>query len=218
MPRQHVNQINDSQQAILEYIQDFILNEGRSPTFRDIQKGANISSLSMVSHHLNALRDAGVIDIKEGSSRGVWVHGLPKPSDFLRVPLVGVITCDGEHGVPTPEPDALRSAEEWIPVARSLVGNAKIDDLYALRASGDSMIDAMINDGDLIIMRRNFEYKDGGLYAVILNDKNETTLKRVFKEGKKLKLKPENPTLKPFYVDARAAQLQGRVICVVRAI
>ena len=92
-----------------------------------------------------------------------------------------------------------------------------MEDLYALRASGDSMIDAMINDGDLIIMHRNFDYKDGGLYAVMLSDRNETTLKRVFKDGKKFKLKPENPRLKPFWVDAQTIQLQGRVVCVVRA-
>ncbi len=216
MTRQN-QRITESQQSMLSFIQDYILTNGRPPTFRDIQRGANISSLSMVSHHLDALRDAGEIEFSEGSSRGVWVKGLPKPGDFMRVPMCGVITCDGEHGVPTPDADALRNAEDWIPVARSLVGNAKMEDLYALRASGDSMIDAMINDGDLIIMRRNFDYKDGGLYAVMLSDRNETTLKRVFKDGKKFKLKPENPRLKPFWVDAQTTQLQGRVVCVVRA-
>jgi repressor LexA len=209
--------ITETQQSMLEYIEDYILGNSRPPTFRDIQRGVNISSLSMVSHHLDALQEAGQIEFSEGSSRGVWVKGLPKPGDFVRVPLCGVITCDGEHGVPKEDSIDPKAAEDWIPVARSLVGTVKPDELYALRASGDSMIDAMINDGDLVIMKKSFDFKDGGLYAVLLNERNETTLKRVFKEGKKLKLKPENPNLKPFYVDAKAAQLQGRVVCVVRA-
>ena len=211
------NQITETQATMLGFIEDYILSNSRPPTFRDIQKGVKISSLSMVSHHLDALREAGQIEFSEGSSRGVWVKGLPKPGDFVRVALCGTITCDGEHGVPQEDSIDPRAADDWIPVARSLVGNVKPDELYALRASGDSMIDAMINDGDLVIMRKNFDFKDGGLYAIRLNDRNETTLKRVFKEGKKFKLKPENPSLKPYYVDAKVAQLQGRVVCVVRA-
>ncbi len=210
------NRITDTQEMMLAFIEDYILTNSRPPTFRDIQRGVKISSLSMVSHHLDALQEAKQIEFSEGSSRGVWVKGLPKPGDFVRVPMVGVITCDGEHGVPTPEADVLRSADDWIPVARSLVGNVKPEELYALKASGESMIDAMINDGDLVIMRKSFEYKDGGLYAVLINGK-DTTLKRVFKEGKRFKLKPENPGMQPFYVDAKNAQLQGRVVCVVRA-
>jgi repressor LexA len=210
--------ITETQQNMLGFIEDYILSHSRPPTFRDIQKGVKISSLSMVSHHLDALREAGQIEFSEGSSRGVWVKGLPKPGDFVRVAMCGTITCDGEHGVPQEESIDPKTAEDWIPVARSLVGDVKPDDLYALRASGDSMIDAMINHGDLVIMRKNFDFKDGGLYAIRFTDRNETTLKRVFKEGKRFKLKPENPELKPYYVDAKAAQLQGRVVCVVRAI
>jgi repressor LexA len=90
------------------------------------------------------------------------------------------------------------------------------EDLYALEVKGDSMIDALINDGDIVVMKRVADVRNGDLAAVLLTDKNETTLKRVFHEGKRLKLKPENPTMKPFYVDARHAQIQGRVMCVIR--
>ena len=116
--------------------------------------------------------------------------------------------------MPTPDADALRSADDRIQIARSLVKDT--DDLFALIASGDSMIDALIHDGDIIIMKKETDVKNGELAAVFLTEKNESTLKRVYKEGKRLKLKPENPTLKPFYVDARFAQIQGRVMCVIR--
>ena len=85
-----------------------------------------------------------------------------------------------------------------------------------LEVKGNSMIDALINDGDIVIMRRDQEVRNGDLAAVFLTDRNESTLKRVYREGKRLKLKPENPTMKPFYVDARYAQIQGRVVCVIR--
>jgi repressor LexA len=218
MARQSSTEITETQESILEFIEDYIVQNSRPPTYRDIQNGTKppISSLSMVKHHLNALEEGGHIEYIKGSSRGVWVSQLPKPGDFLKVPLCGVITC-GAGPAPTPDADALRNPEDWVTVARGLIGRTD-SDLYALRAKGDSMIDAMINDGDLVILRKTSELQNGGLYAVFLNDKNESSLKRVYQEGKRLKLKPENPTLKPFYVDARHAEIQGKVVCVVRQV
>jgi repressor LexA len=132
--------------------------------------------------------------------------------DVISIPLVGRIVAS--EPAPTPEADALRDAENSVQIARSLVGSE--DGLYALEVKGNSMIDALINDGDIVVMRSNTEVKNGDLAAVFLTDRNESTLKRVYREGKKLKLKPENPTMKPFYVDARHAMIQGKVMCVIR--
>jgi len=134
--------------------------------------------------------------------------------DVVSVPIVGRIVAS--EPAPTPDPDALADAENTIQIARSIVGNG--DGLYALEVKGDSMIDALINDGDIVIMRRTSEVNNGDLAAIFLTDRNESTLKRVYREkgGLRLKLKPENPNMKPFYVDARHAQIQGKVVCVIR--
>ena len=206
---------NEGRQRVLDFITTYINDNSVPPTIREIQAGAKISSTSMVSYYLKDLEKANMLDRYKRRSRGVVINdpGRVMTRDMVSIPLVGVITC-GAGPVPTPDADALRSADDRIQIARSLVKDA--DDLFALIASGDSMIDALINDGDIIIMKKESDVKNGELAAVFLTEKNESTLKRVYKEGKRLKLKPENPTLKPFYVDARNAQIQGRVMCVIR--
>lgn len=210
----HGNQ-NEGRQRVLDYITSYINENSVPPTIREIQAGAKISSTSMVSYYLKDLEKANLLDRYKRRSRGVVINDPHRvmARDMVSIPLVGVITC-GSGPVPTPDADALSSADDRVQIARSLVRDG--DDLFALVASGDSMIDALINDGDIVIMKRESDVKNGELAAVFLTDKNESTLKRVFKEGKRLRLKPENPTLKPFYVDARQAQIQGRVVCVIR--
>jgi repressor LexA len=206
--------LSDPQQRILHFISHYVEENDVPPTIREIQKGAGISSTSMVSYHLKALERAQLLNRYERRSRGVVLQGLNRvnPRDMVNVPLVGQIVAS--EPAPTPDPDVLMDAENTVQIARSLVGNA--EGLYALEVKGNSMIDALINDGDIVVMKRTDEVKNGDLAAVFLTDRNESTLKRVYREGKKLKLKPENPTMKPFYVDARNAMIQGKVMCVIR--
>jgi repressor LexA len=206
--------LTEPQQRILNFINTYVEANDVPPTIREIQKGAIISSTSMVSYHLKALERANLLNRRERSSRGVVVRDPTRVPmrDIMNIPIVGRIVAS--EPVPTPDPDALLDAENTVQIARSMVGNA--EGLYALEVKGNSMIDALINDGDIVVMKRVTEVKNGDLAAVFLLDRNESTLKRVFHEGKRLKLKPENPTMKPFYVDARQAQIQGRVMCVIR--
>jgi repressor LexA len=206
--------MTDTHKRILEFINHYIEQNDVPPTIREIQRGADISSTSMVSYHLKALERMNLLNRRERSSRGVVVHNPNRVSlrDMLTIPVVGRIVASAP--IPIPDADALRDADNTVQIARSMVSNT--EDLYALEVKGDSMIDALINDGDIVVMKRVADVRNGDLAAVLLTDKNETTLKRVFHEGKRLKLKPENPTMKPFYVDARHAQIQGRVMCVIR--
>ncbi len=209
-----VEGLPESQQRILEFINAYVEKNEVPPTIREIQKGAGISSTSMVSYHLKALERAQILSRYERRSRGV-VISHPKrvnPRDMVSIPLVGRIVAS--EPAPTPDADALADQENTVQIARSMVGNA--EDLYALEVKGNSMIDALINDGDIVVMSKGAEVRNGDLAAVFLTGKNESTLKRVYFEGKRLKLKPENPTMKPFYVDARDAQIQGKVVCVFR--
>ncbi|MBX7214468.1 MAG: transcriptional repressor LexA [Thermoflexales bacterium] len=215
MARQTQGAQNDGRQRVLDFITTYITDNNVPPTIREIQAGAKISSTSMVSYYLKDLEKANLLDRYKRRSRGVVINDPHRLSvrDMLSIPIVGRITC-GAGPMPTPDADVLRSAEDRVQIARAMVKEG--DDLFALVAQGDSMIDALINDGDIVIMKKDSDVKNGELAAVFLTDKNESTLKRVFKEGRRLKLKPENPTLKPFYVDARHAQIQGRVVCVIR--
>ncbi len=206
--------LTESQQRILSFINTYVTQHDMPPTIREIQKGAGISSTSMVSYHLKALEKANLLNRRERSSRGVVVKDPTRVTlrDMVNIPIVGRIVASAP--APTPDADALRDSDNTVQIARSMVGNT--DGLYALEVKGNSMIDALINDGDIVVMKRVTEVKNGDLAAVFLTDRNESTLKRVFHEGKRLKLKPENPTMKPFYVDARVAQIQGKVMCVIR--
>jgi len=206
----------DSQRRILDFITLYVEQNDVPPTIREIQKGASISSTSMVSYHLKALERAQLLSRYERRSRGVVIThaGRVNPREMMNVPIVGRIVAS--QPAPTPDADALADAENSVQIARSMVGNA--EDLYALEVQGNSMIDALINEGDIVVMSKGAEVRNGDLAAIFLTDRNESTLKRVFFEGKRLKLKPENPTMKPFYVDARNAQIQGKVLCVIRRI
>jgi repressor LexA len=207
-------QLTEPQQKILSFITNYVDQNNVPPTIREIQAGTGISSTSMVSYHLKALERASMLNRYERRSRGLVINEPNRvhPSEVTAVPIVGVIGASAP--APTPDADALVSAENSVQIARSMVGTG--EGLYALEVKGNSMIDALINDGDIVIMRRDQEVRNGDLAAVFLTDRNESTLKRVYREGKRLKLKPENPTMKPFYVDARYAQIQGRVVCVIR--
>jgi repressor LexA len=209
-----IGQLTEPQRKVLSFITNYVEQNNVPPTIREIQSGTGISSTSMVSYHLKALERAQLLNRYERRSRGLVINDLhrPLPNEVVAVPMVGVIGAS--EPVPTPDADALAAAENSVQIARNLVGHA--EGLYALEVKGNSMIDALINDGDIVIMRRDQEVRNGDLAAVFLTDRNESTLKRVYHEGKRLKLKPENPTMKPFYVDARAARIQGRVVCVIR--
>lgn len=218
MSNQAIESLPEPQQRILAYINQYMEEHGVPPTIREIQHGTGTSSTSMVSYHLKGLESKQLINRYERRSRGVLPQSVSKAAAALRdvvsVPIVGRIVAS--EPAPIPEADALRDAENTVQIAKSMVG--KEDGLYALEVKGNSMIDALINDGDIVVMRRTEEVRNGDLAAVFLMDRNESTLKRVYrdKDGRRLKLKPENPTMKPFYVDARNAMIQGRVMCVIR--
>jgi repressor LexA len=218
MTNQVIDNLPEPQQRILAYINHYMEENGVPPTIREIQHGTGTSSTSMVSYHLKGLESKHLINRYERRSRGVLPQSVSRAAaamrDVISVPIVGRIVAS--EPAPIPEADALRDAENTVQIAKSMVGSE--DGLYALEVKGNSMIDALINDGDIVVMRKTEDVRNGDLAAVFLTDRNESTLKRVYREkdGRRLKLKPENPTMKPFYVDARNAMIQGRVMCVIR--
>jgi repressor LexA len=203
------------QEAILEFIAEFFDEQGFPPTIREIGTACNISSTSVVNYNLDKLEREGYLTRSREVSRGLRLVGPLFATGLVRVPLVGRIVA----GEPAPVPDGdfgILGADEAIEVTRDIVPES--DDLFALEVKGDSMIDELIRDGDIVIMRPHVNWRNGDTVAVWLIDKEETTLKRIYKEkGGRIRLQPANPTMEPIYIDDPASvQVQGRVVAVVR--
>jgi len=219
MARKAKKGLTDKHKKIIEVLQKFTKENGYPPSIREICTEANISSTSVANYYLDRLESLGYIERDRRVSRGLrLVKSLTETiTDLLRVPVVGQIIA----GEPLPVPDSAFSQlhpENMIDVARNLLPTRNPEQLYALEVSGDSMIDAMVNDGDIVIMQPSKgDVKNGDMVAVWLNDRNETTLKYFFHENGGVRLQPANPTMLPILIeDPSTVEVQGKVVMVVR--
>ena len=206
------------QEKILSFVGHYGDRHGYPPTIREIRVAAEVSSTSVVDYHLKALQEKGYLERDPAVSRGMRLTmqatahlGIPV-SQSVSVPMRGRIVA-GEP-IPLLDSDAYAFDGEWITLTRDIVKDR--DGIYALQVSGDSMIDALVNDGDVVILKRPTDVHDGDMVAAWLKNEQETTLKRVYREGSKVRLQPENPTMAPIYTSASNVDIQGKVILVVR--
>ena len=226
--------LSDRQKNILAYIQDYVAEWGRPPTIREIGGAVNISSTSVVNYNLTKLKEKGLLERDAEVSRGLRLtekvaavtgqvqESLSKVVDkadtavanIFRVPLVGNIVAGSPIEVGNDGDFSVYDDEDAIELGTSMLPG-RHDDLFALRVSGDSMIDAMVNDGDIVIMRQDNTARNGDMVAVWLSD-DTTTLKYFYHEGDKVRLQPANPTMEPIYVEPEDVQVQGKVMMVLR--
>jgi len=208
-------QLSERQQNIMHFLKVFALDNGYPPTIRQIGAAVSITSTSVVNYNLNILQKAGYISRDPTVSRGIRLTGnverMPAMANIISVPLLGRIAA----GEPIPVPEEGFTGEA-IELARSLVPSSK--DIYALEVRGDSMIDAFINDGDVVIMQYQQTADKGDMVAAWLVDQEATTLKRYHPEGTRVRLQPENSQMKPIYVDPANLRIQGKVVAVFRKI
>jgi repressor LexA len=207
--------LSERQQNIMSFLKMFGLDNGYPPTIRQIGAAVGITSTSVVNYNLNILQKAGYISRDPTVSRGIRLTGnagrMPGMAEVISVPLLGRIAA----GEPIPVPEEGFTGEA-IELARSLVPRSK--DIYALEVRGDSMIDAFINDGDVVVMQYQQTADKGDMVAAWLVDQEATTLKRYHPEGKRVRLQPENSQMKPIYVDAADLRIQGKVVAVFRKV
>jgi repressor LexA len=218
--------LSDRHKKILEVVASFNEGNGYPPSIREIGKEANISSTSVVNYYLEQLEEMGYIERDSNISRGVRLIKNAAGDllsdmenalkNLLRIPLVGRIVASAP--VPVPQSDfSYYDAESMVEVARSLIPTRDTSDLFALEVQGDSMIDAMVNDGDIVIMQKAQEARNGEMVAVWLQDRDETTLKYFYREKNRVRLQPANPTMGPIYVDdPKSLRVQGKVVMVIR--
>ncbi|MGB8644738.1 MAG: transcriptional repressor LexA [Anaerolineae bacterium] len=209
--------LSERQQQIYNFMTRFSQEKGRPPTIREIGKAVGISSTSVVNYNLNILERAGLIAREKQVSRGLRVMGsngkghLPDGL-FVQIPLLGRIVAG--KPVPIPDPGSSGFEGESVTLTRDLVPDA--DNLYALHVKGESMVDASIHDGDIVVMRHQQIAQNGDLVAVWLKDEHSTTLKRYYREPRKVRLQPANPTFEPIYKDPKDVEIQGKVVLVIR--
>jgi repressor LexA len=212
---------------ILDFLSEYQEKHGYSPSIREIGKQIGVDSTSLVDYYLNQLAEKGHIERDNRVSRSIRIlkstaNELTEKvseviSDLISIPLMGRIGAS----LPIPMPDsssAYFDAFSSVEVARSLLpSREKTGELFALEVDGVSMIDAMVNDGDIVIMKRANTANNGDMVAVWLEDNNETTLKYFYKENGRVRLQPANPTMQPIIIDnPEQVRIQGKVVMVVR--
>ena len=189
---------------IYKYIKDFLKMKGYPPSVREIGEKVGLSSSSTVHSYLHMLEADGKIHRDPTKPRAIEIIGENPWENMLRVPLVGNVAA----GVPI---TAEENIEEVFNVPASLLGTQ--DDTFMLRVQGESMINAGIFDGDYIFVKEQNTAKNGEI-VVALVENEEATVKRIFFEKNRVKLQPENDTMKPFY--EKNVAVLGKVIGVYR--
>ena len=203
-------------QQILDFIQEFISENGIPPTVRDIQGACGISSTSVVDYNLHKLREAGYLNRRPDVARGIELldEGGQPVSNAPKVHIVGGIAA----GMPIPvfsTEDAASSAEfDTIEVSPDLP--RRYGRIYGLTVNGTSMIDALIDDGDVVIVKPGREADNGDMVVAWLKTEEEATLKKFYLEGDRVRLQPANSQMAPIYSPAANVEVHGRVVAVIR--
>jgi repressor LexA len=196
---------------IVEFLRNFVEQKGYAPTLGEIQAALGISSKSVVNYHLKALQEEGIITREPDIARGIQVSGVGRRA--RAVPLLGTIAA-GEP-IPVPTEDMWHSvARETVEVPAEMLPSRV--QAYALKVKGTSMIDALVDDGDVVILEATRAAEDGEMVAAWLTDRQETTLKKLYREPGRIRLQPANRSMAPIYVDPDNIEVQGRVIAVLR--
>jgi len=203
--------LSQKQQAILRFIRTFLQDKDYPPSIRDIQEGCDISSTSVVDYNLKALERLGYIRRDREVSRAIELleHGVRRPR-LRSVPVIGLIAAG--QPIPVPSADTWNQGEyeDAIEVTDEMTRGR--ENVFALRVKGTSMIDALVNDGDLVLMEATHSADDGDMVAVWLKDRQETTLKKIYFEGDRVRLQPANVTMAPIFTEPKNVEVQGKVL------
>ncbi|MFN0072980.1 MAG: transcriptional repressor LexA [Chloroflexota bacterium] len=204
--------LSQRQKRILQFIRDHQSEHGYPPTIREIGLAASISSTSVVDYNLRVLQREGLIRRDREVSRGLGLAGVePEPTSLARVPVVGCIAAgepieafEGEH-------ESLEFSAQLVP-----------EGCFALRVKGKSMIEDLIDDGDIVVIRPQQTAQNGDIVVALLNNQGAqdsvATLKRFYRERNQVRLQPANATMDPIFVDPSNLQVQGKVVAVMRTL
>ena len=218
---QQKKRLSALRERMLEFIREYYQGNGRPPTVREIQNACGMSSTSVVDYNLRLLERDGYLRRKPDIARGIELPDEPvlahrgrAPSQ--RVPVIAYVAA----GEPLPLVDAegwaTEEALESVEIPPDMhVGTRP---LYALKVKGSSMIDALVDDGDIVLVEPLSQAPNGAMVVARLKLENETTLKRLYQEGDRVRLQPANSQMQPIYCSADNVEVQGRVVGVIRMV
>ena len=204
--------VSDRQRAILEFLQEYVDQHGYPPTVREIGEAVGLRSPSTVHAHLAHLERAGLLRRDPTKPRAIELtdrrrHEQTQEPEVLRLPLVGQIAAGGPLL-------AEQNVEDYLAVPETLSAGGEE---FLLRVKGDSMVNAGILDGDIVVVQRRQDARNGEIVVALAGDDesaDEATVKRFFRENGRVRLQPENDALEPIY--AEHVQVLGKVIGVFR--
>jgi repressor LexA len=236
--------LSERQRKILQFITSFVGDNEFPPTIREIGEQVGISSTSVVNYNLAKLEELGLITRRKEVSRGLslnWdrLQELNPPiatgtsashattngqngngakneayaQTLLRVPVLGAIAAGQPIMVEARVPE---SADEWLDLPDGVIKARGA--LFALRVKGDSMIDASVLNGDIVVLRQQDTANDGDMVAAWIEGDEETTLKYLHREGRNVRLQPANPAYAPIIRPANKVRINGRVVYIVRSL
>lgn len=222
--------LSSRQQNILKFIISFFDRNKYPPTIREIGEQVGISSTSVVNYNLAKLEEMSLVTRHREVSRGLSLNwgklnelGFREPSvepvdraglfsgRRVRVPLLGTIAAGEPIGA---EPYSTTDPESWIDLAEGLTGSG--ENLFALRVKGNSMIDASVLDGDIVILRKEDTANDGDMVAAWIEGDEETTLKYFYRQGRDIRLQPANSDYHPIIRPSEKVRINGKVVSVIR--
>jgi len=204
--------LSTKQKKIYEFLRRFREEKDYPPTIRDIVKACGISSTSVVDYNLKILEKEGYIRRDREVSRGIELMDRSQKR-LVRVPILGYIAAGKPIPVPTSDTWEMEPIDT-VEVSSELVKGKS--DVFALRVKGDSMIDALISDGDIVLMQQAETADNGEMVAAWLKSEGETTLKKLYREPNRILLQPANSQMKPIYASPKNVAVQGKVIGVIR--
>ena len=208
--------LSERQKKILDFLEAFVRENNYPPTIREIGEAVGISSTSVVNYNLNILEKEGYLTRDKIVSRGLKLGNRSAADrakdDIVHIPLLGR-TAAGEP-IPIPDSDFPPFGYETIELTRGIIGRE--EGIYALQVRGNSMIDALIKDGDIVLMEYVSNAENGDMVAAWLKAEKEVTLKRLFRENNRIRLEPANTQMRPIYTAPDNVEIQGKVITVIR--
>jgi len=199
-----VQPLTKRQREILDYLRDFIQQQGYAPSLEEIGRRFGLSSLATVHKHLTNLQDKGCIRRSWNRSRSVELLSARTGNRAVELPLLGFVAAGA--------PIEAVATDETIAVPQDLVGKK---DSYVLRVRGDSMVDEQIRDGDFVVVEDR-KTADNGEMVIALVGGTDVTLKKLYREPGRIRLQPANPAMQPIFLDPSQVQVQGVVVGVMR--
>lgn len=193
--------LTPQKKKILDFINFYSEHRGFSPSLEEIKNRLKLKSVSTIHQHVDELEKAGYLKKEKNQKRSIGIKNL---GSTVKIPLLGTIAAGGPI-------EAIRNPEQ-LEVPRDML--SKDANHYALRVSGTSMIDENIFDGDIVIVKHQLVVENGEKAVAYLPDKDTVTLKKIYRDGNRVKLVPANKTMEPFY--EKNVQIQGKVVGIIK--